>query len=281
VFSLDKDLHGCQLSNIPEKPRPASPKKKPEIPERLDTGSPAFHSRSVFSRLTLRFGMAAMLTILAMPSWQELHNRPVVSASTTSATVTDQDSSRPRLIANPTPIVPVQAAVVVATAPVPDSAQAADSVERTSVSLNAIPLQMPTKQISNSLRVNARRGLRNLTEPPETALARVQMSGPPQKIVYPDCPNKNARGKVLMRAVVGSDGSVSRAMVLTGNRSLAVAAAKAISEWRYAPFSGGAKGDSGKNVDPQKLERETNIAVSFISSDVVAISFPGLSSNVQ
>jgi hypothetical protein len=270
-----------QLSNIPEKPLPATPKKKPEIPERLETGIHAFHPRSVFSGLTLRFGAAAMLTILATLGWQDFHNRPVVSASTTSETVADQDSSQPLLIAHPTPIVAVQAAVVVATAPASNPPQAADSVERTSVSLNTIPVQTPAKQISNLVRVNARRGLTNVTEAPETSLARVRISGPPQKIVYPDCPNTNARGKVLMQAIVGSDGSVSRVMVLTGNRSLAVAAANAISEWRYAPFSGGAKGDSAKSVDPGKLERETNIAVSFRSSDVVAISFPGFSSNAQ
>jgi len=146
---------------------------------------------------------------------------------------------------------------------------------KNSVCSNYSPLYAPyTWQCVQGLKPGSRAVF---TQPP----LPFKCPGAPQKIVYPDCPNKNARGKVLMRAVVGSDGSVSRAMVLTGNRSLAVAAAKAISEWRYAPFSGGAKGDSGKNVDPQKLERETNIAVSFISSDVVAISFPGLSSNVQ
>jgi hypothetical protein len=270
-----------QRSNISEKPQPATPKKKPETPERLETGSPIFPPRSVFSRLTLQFATAAMLTVLATLSWQKLHNRPVVSASITSATVADQDSFQPRLIAIPTPSVPVQAALVVATAPVPNPQQAADSAGRTSLSLDTTPVQMPTRQISNFVRVNAHGGLTNVTEPPETSVARVQMSGPPQKIVYPDCPNTNARGKVLMQAVVGSDGSVTRVMVLTGNRSLAVAAAKAISEWRYAPLSGGAKRDSGKNVDPRKLERETNISVSFIASDVVAISFPGSSLNLQ
>ncbi len=74
--------------------------------------------------------------ILATLGWQDSHNRPVVSASTTSETVADQDSSQPLLIAHPTPIVAVQTAVVVATAPASNPPQAADSVERTSVSLN-------------------------------------------------------------------------------------------------------------------------------------------------
>jgi len=52
--------------------------------------------------------------------------------------------------------------------------------------------------------------------------------------------------------------------VLAGNRRLAAAAARAIREWRYQPFSG----------NSQQLERETRITVSFISTDVVAVSFP-------
>lgn len=57
---------------------------------------------------------------------------------------------------------------------------------------------------------------------------------------------------------------VSRVTVLTGDRVLAAAAVEAVRQWRYQPFSGSA---------PQ-LERETNIMVSFISSEVVAVSFP-------
>ena len=67
-----------------------------------------------------------------------------------------------------------------------------------------------------------------------------------------------------MQAVVGYDGTVNQIKVLAGNRLLAAAAAKAIREWRYQPFS----------ADAQKLERETRITISFIADDVVAVSFP-------
>jgi outer membrane biosynthesis protein TonB len=93
---------------------------------------------------------------------------------------------------------------------------------------------------------------------------RIRISGPPRRLVYPVCPDGNTRGKVFLQAVVGYDGTVNQIKVLAGNRLLAAAAAKAIREWRYQPFS----------ADAQKLERETRITISFIADDVVAVSFP-------
>jgi hypothetical protein len=45
---------------------------------------------------------------------------------------------------------------------------------------------------------------------------------------------------------------------------LAAAAVEAVRQWRYEPFSGAAP----------RLERETNITISSISNEVVAVSFP-------
>jgi TonB family protein len=67
-----------------------------------------------------------------------------------------------------------------------------------------------------------------------------------------------------LQAVVGYDGAVSRVRVLTGDRVLAAAAVEAVRQWRYEPSPGAA----------QQAERETNITVSFISNEVVAVSFP-------
>jgi TonB family protein len=93
---------------------------------------------------------------------------------------------------------------------------------------------------------------------------RIKISGPPQKLVYPVCPDSSTRGKVSLQAVVDYDGTVSQVRVLGGNRLLANAAKRAIREWRYQPSS----------ADAQKLEREARVTVSFISDDVVAVSFP-------
>jgi len=93
---------------------------------------------------------------------------------------------------------------------------------------------------------------------------RMQISGRPRKLVYPICPETRVRGKVSLQAVVGYDGAVNRVRVLTGDRALAAAAVEAVRQWRYEPFSGAAP----------RLERETNITISFISNEVVAVSFP-------
>jgi TonB family protein len=93
---------------------------------------------------------------------------------------------------------------------------------------------------------------------------RMQISGRPRKLVYPVCPERQARGKVSLQAVVGYDGAVNRVRVLTGDRALAAAAVEAVRQWRYEPFSGTAT----------RQERETNITISFISNEVVAVSFP-------
>jgi outer membrane biosynthesis protein TonB len=69
---------------------------------------------------------------------------------------------------------------------------------------------------------------------------RVQISGRPQKLVYPVCPETQARGKVSLQAVVEYDGAVSRVRVLTGDRTLAAAAIEAVRQWRFEPFSGAA-----------------------------------------
>jgi outer membrane biosynthesis protein TonB len=93
---------------------------------------------------------------------------------------------------------------------------------------------------------------------------RLLISGPPRKIVYPVCPDTEARGKVSLQAVVDFEGGVSHVKVLAGDRVLAAAAIAAVRQWRYQPFSDAAPAE----------ERETNITVSFISSEVVAVSFP-------
>src|SRR4029077_3288418 len=96
-----------------------------------------------------------------------------------------------------------------------------------------------------------------------TVLSRMKISGPPQKLVYPVCPN-GMRGRVSLQAVVGYDGTVGQVGVLGGDRLLAAAAKRAIREWRYEPVPAHA----------QKQEREARITISFISEDVVAVSFP-------
>ncbi len=131
------------------------------------------------------------------------------------------------------------------------------------------------KRGPNVLAANARPGndlvisVHDLSSPATVNVAavdrpRMHISGRPRKLVYPVCPKTDTRGKVSLKAVVSGDGAVNRVKVLNGDRVLAAAAVDAVRQWRYDPFSGPA----------QPLERETDITVSFISNEVVAVSFP-------
>jgi len=94
---------------------------------------------------------------------------------------------------------------------------------------------------------------------------RLQLAQPPESgFRYPETPSSALTGKVSLRAVIGTDGTVRKIDVLSGNRALAVAAVRAVRHWRYpAPEMNG-----------HAVEAETNIAINFLGDDAVSISFP-------
>ena len=98
----------------------------------------------------------------------------------------------------------------------------------------------------------------------EEEMLRIQVSGPPRKLIYPDYPNTSVRGKVSLEAVIGADGRVREVKILSGNKVLSAAAVRAIRKWRYDPFY----------KDGQRVETETNVAMLFVADDVISISFP-------
>ena len=87
---------------------------------------------------------------------------------------------------------------------------------------------------------------------------------PRSGFVYPVAPNPNLVGKVVLKAVVGSDGAVKQVEVLSGDRALASAAARAVRQWRYAP----------PQVDGHSVEAETHVTISFLGDDAVSIILP-------
>ena len=98
----------------------------------------------------------------------------------------------------------------------------------------------------------------------EEEASRIQFSGPPRKLIYPEYPDTKIRGKVSLSAVIGADGKVREVKILSGNKILSAAAARAIRQWRYEPFL----------KDGQRVEAETNVGVLFVSEDVISLSFP-------
>jgi TonB family protein len=69
---------------------------------------------------------------------------------------------------------------------------------------------------------------------------------------------------VALTAGLDSEGAVRTVRIVSGNRALAAAAAKAVRQWRYRPYL----------KDGQPVATETNIVISFFSDDAISMSFP-------
>lgn len=87
---------------------------------------------------------------------------------------------------------------------------------------------------------------------------------PRSGFIYPVAPNPNLVGKVALKAVVGSDGTVKEIEVLSGDRALAAAAVRAVKQWRYAPAQ----------VGGRTVEAQTRVTISFLGDDAVSITVP-------
>jgi TonB family protein len=89
---------------------------------------------------------------------------------------------------------------------------------------------------------------------------------PRSGFIYPVAPNPNLVGKVALKAVVGSDGTVKEVEVLSGDRTLAAAAVRAVKLWRYAPAQ----------VGGRTVEAQTRVTISFLGDDAVSITVPNV-----
>jgi TonB family protein len=102
-------------------------------------------------------------------------------------------------------------------------------------------------------------------QPPLTSNdSSIQATRAPLHFVYPVYADIRARGLVALTARVESDGTVCTVRVVSGNRALAAAAVRAVRQWRYRPYL----------KDGEPVATETNIVISFISSDAISMSFP-------
>ena len=255
------------------------------------------YARSTFNRMTLKVGTAAVVVAIAILAWHQWGGQLVADSTPTVAAVHPPDQPiaiakvvpekdlSPAIVepaANPAAAVPSPIPLASANGK-PETATAhvgtaAPAVQRSEAPpANSVPQPLtasPTRALATASKREPNDGTASIHHPATAShnifeaaadQPRRQISGRPRKLVYPICPETQARGKVSLQAVVGYDGAVSRVRVLTGDRSLAAAAVEAVRQWRYEPFSGAAP----------RLERETNITISFISNEVVAVSFPG------
>ncbi len=255
----------------------------------LSLGSKPFHARLTLNRMILKVATTTVVLAIAILAWHQMRAQPVAGSSSTQTAAAARRTDEPPVTASdavpqnvPKKDVPQKDPVPASVAPAANPREvttahvgtAAPDVQRTT----APPVRNIPQDITAPAQTLAAIGKTNqtpaiihhpVTPSPKISAAvadspRVQISGRPQKLVYPVCPETQARGKVSLQAVVEYDGAVSRVRVLTGDRTLAAAAIEAVRQWRYEPFSGAAP----------HLERETNITISFISNEVVAVSFP-------
>ncbi len=289
VVGTVEDFRPSSLATLPSSvktgKRVAREESLPDVPT---LGSKPFYARLTLNRMTLKVATAALVLAIAILAWHQLGAQPVAGSSSTQTAAAERRTDEPLVTASeavakkvpqkdPIP-ASVEPAANPAVAPPLTTAHvgtAAPAVQRSAAPpARSIPqdITRPAQTLAAVSKTNETTALIHhpVTASPKISAAtvadssRVQISGRPQKLVYPVCPETQARGKVSLQAVVGYDGAVSRVRVLTGDRTLAAAAVEAVRQWRYEPFSGTAP----------HLERETNITISFISNEVVAVSFP-------
>ncbi len=245
----------------------------------LDQRQP-FRARFALNRMTLRVGAAALVAIIAILAWRELGAQPISDSELERIPAPERRSDDPIVIAkdlsSATGPLFDSAALPPSPAPIANPSSIAES-PATAIATTETGTQPLAKTSSLPVKREAARDVANVQLPVAAAPGldeaagdqpRLHISGRPRKLVYPVCPRTDARGKVSLQAVVSDDGAVDRVKVLTGDRVLAAAAIAAVRQWRYEPSSG----------EIQGVERETDITVSFISDQVVAVTFPDYAS---
>jgi TonB family protein len=143
----------------------------------------------------------------------------------------------------------------------PTPKPAVHSTPATGVALQSTTAAAPVEPPHNPRNVNW------FTTPPaeSTAAEHLSVAESPEIFTYPIAPNAALRGRVVLRAVVGTDGNITNIDVLSGNPSLAKAAVRAVRRWRYASYQ----------LDGKPVEVETGIVINFLGDEVVSVSFAG------
>jgi TonB family protein len=158
------------------------------------------------------------------------------------------------------PPVAIEKPAVPAALPVEAAAQRANlAVQSSSAAGPAATNPQVAKKSASAAAVPAKAA----AVPDSAPLPQIE-EAPRSGFIYPVAPNPNLVGKVVLKAVVGSDGTVKQVEVLSGERALASAAVRAVRQWRYVP----------PQVDGHTVEAETRVTISFLGDDAVSIILP-------
>ncbi|MFZ0480217.1 MAG: energy transducer TonB [Terriglobales bacterium] len=227
--------------------------------------------------------------ITGTPSETDAANAPDVATSTVPTTEAAADSSGASSAAAspvtapdavPTPasappatVTPASAFAKPATADKPiasvEPAVRANAKPAATEVASAAPATTSTVVPSPRISKPANTSLQGATPAPKQLLtiqnhSSIQATRPPLHFVYPILADNSAKGVVAMTAQVDSAGSVRAVKVISGNRELADASVRAVRQWRYRPYL----------KDGQSIATETNIVISFFSSDAISMSYP-------
>jgi TonB family protein len=155
-------------------------------------------------------------------------------------------AQQPEKVKQPMPAVHSQPSTIIASFKPPSPAipsRQHESSNRKAV----IVSQPPVENMDSTLRERL-----HVAEAPESGFC------------YPVAPNPTLTGKVSLKAIIDTNGTVKEVDVLSGNRALADAAVRVVRQWRYHP----------PETEGHAVEAETHIVISFVGSDAVSISFP-------
>jgi TonB family protein len=132
----------------------------------------------------------------------------------------------------------------------------------------AIPVpQAPSELLNRPANVEpaAAPAIRILPASQTSSQQRLQLAEAPRGLpLLPEPPAGGVVGKVNLKAVISKSGRVKAVEVLSGNPLLVRAAVDAMQYWRY----------DAHQLNGRPVEAETRVVVSFLSDDVVSISYP-------
>jgi TonB family protein len=226
-------------------------------------------SKVVWSMLATTAG-ALSLCIVSVAAWHRIqaipssqaHNQPALRRINAIAPLNSPPAATPVAIAESPATTAPPAAIAQPT--VGQEATPEAAVKQVSIA-TVIPTPNPTPKRETHIP--------SATPTPDFPLSgqetgiqasSVQVSRPPLRFVFPVYRDVHARGVVALTARVDSDGAVDAVAVVSGNHALAAAAVRAVRQWRYRPYL----------KDGQPVPTETNIVISFISSEAISMSFP-------
>ena len=266
--------HGANVVDLPSAKEEPTELREGETRHALSDPDTA----TAGSRRTLGWVLVGGCTMAALALFIYLRSAQPAPAARVAPTVAAVHES-----AAPTPL-PTQAGTVLPSAAAPAEPPAVSPAARPPLQLAAakdpesqpsspivhvlppVPASDSTTPVSTAAAPTAPATAPALTAsapaaaPPERLrVAEAPASG----VKYPIAGNRALTGKVSLKAVIGQDGAVREVDVLSGDRALAGAAAKAVRGWRYRPYE----------LNGHAVEAETRITFSFLGDDVVSISF--------